>query len=167
MSKKRKELTTLPPPAKRRKESHHDKSEFRIVNASLVLAVPPIFAANPIAGVQEMLDSMVMRSAFHYKYDLLSSHPFLFLRYSHSLQGVVVSHSNIGFLENVARIQRDCPFLVCRIKFDATIWSPRIGDTLCKGFILYQLAFCSTWCSSWKGQSVFTRSYIIASSQDI
>ena len=67
MSKKRKELTELPPPpphAKRRKESHHDKSEFRIVNASLVLSVPPVFAANPLAGVQEMLDSMVMRCAF-------------------------------------------------------------------------------------------------------
>jgi DNA-directed RNA polymerase I subunit RPA43 len=35
--------------------------EFQVVNASLVLSVPPIFAANPRAGVEELLDSMIMR----------------------------------------------------------------------------------------------------------
>lgn len=64
-SKKRKESAALTTPAKkRRKESHDTKSEFRVVNASLVLSVPPVFAANPLVGVQEMLDSMVMRCAF-------------------------------------------------------------------------------------------------------
>jgi len=111
MTKKRKEATEHLSPSKKRKEPHHVKSEFRLVNSSLLLSVPPVFSANPLVGVQEMLDSMVMR-------------------YHHSLQGVVLSHSNITFVENVARIQRDCPFLVCNIKFDAIIWSPRIGDTL-------------------------------------
>jgi DNA-directed RNA polymerase I subunit RPA43 len=35
--------------------------EFQVVRASLVLSVPPIFAANPRAGVEELLDSMIMR----------------------------------------------------------------------------------------------------------
>lgn len=36
-------------------------SEFRVVNASLVLSVPPVFASDLRTGVEEMLDSMVMR----------------------------------------------------------------------------------------------------------
>lgn len=55
---------------KRRPKSPKDKgksrtsdlpSEFRIVNASLVLSVPPVFASDLRAGAEEMLDSMVMR----------------------------------------------------------------------------------------------------------
>jgi DNA-directed RNA polymerase I subunit RPA43 len=42
-------------------------------------------------------------------------------------------------VQNVARIQYDCPFLVCSIKFDATLWSPRIGETLCKEFTFSQI----------------------------
>ena len=37
------------------------EAEFQVVQASLVVSVPPIFANNPHAGVQEMLDSMIMR----------------------------------------------------------------------------------------------------------
>ncbi len=64
-SGKRKKSVSNPPPPKRLKESSEDRSDFRVVNASLVLSVPPVFAANPRAGVQEMLDSMVMRYAFY------------------------------------------------------------------------------------------------------
>lgn len=39
------------------------EAEFQTVTASLVVSVPPIFASNPHAGVQEMLDSMIMRLA--------------------------------------------------------------------------------------------------------
>jgi DNA-directed RNA polymerase I subunit RPA43 len=60
-SRKRKEPTTSLSAAKRRKGFHDVKSEFCVVNASLVLSVPPVFAANPLVGIQEMLDSMVMR----------------------------------------------------------------------------------------------------------
>ncbi|KAF8906583.1 hypothetical protein CPB84DRAFT_1770153 [Gymnopilus junonius] len=86
-------------------------AHFQIVNASLVLSVPPVFAANPRAGVEEMLDSMIMR-------------------YIPSLQGVVLSHENITFLDKAASIQCDCPFLVCTVAFDATVWSPRVGLNL-------------------------------------
>jgi len=64
-SRKRKKSVSNPSPPKRLKESSEDDSDFRVVNASLVLSVPPVFAANPRAGVQEMLDSMVMKYAFY------------------------------------------------------------------------------------------------------
>jgi DNA-directed RNA polymerase I subunit RPA43 len=35
--------------------------EFEVISASLVVSIAPVFAANPRAGVEEMLDSMVMR----------------------------------------------------------------------------------------------------------
>lgn len=36
-------------------------TEFRVVQASLVVSVPPVFSSSPRKGVEEMLDSMVMR----------------------------------------------------------------------------------------------------------
>ena len=38
-------------------------SEFRSVRASVVLAVPPIFANRLRDGVEEMLDTMIMKYA--------------------------------------------------------------------------------------------------------
>ncbi|CAA7263196.1 unnamed protein product [Cyclocybe aegerita] len=52
------------------------------------------------------------------------------MRYNPSLQGVALSHSNITFVNPVATIQRDCPFLICKVAFDATVWSPRVGFKL-------------------------------------
>ncbi|KAF8210149.1 hypothetical protein K438DRAFT_1570074 [Mycena galopus ATCC 62051] len=83
------------------------ESEFQTVTASLVVSVPPIFASNPYGGVQEMLDSMIMR-------------------YIPALRGVVLAHSNLSFLKQTAAITADCPFLVCNIQFDATVWSPHV-----------------------------------------
>lgn len=68
--------STTPPPEdallsqKHKPKSPKDKgksrasdhpSEFRVINASIVLSVPPVFASDLRAGVEEMLDSMVMR----------------------------------------------------------------------------------------------------------
>ncbi|KAF7361980.1 DNA-directed RNA polymerase I subunit rpa43 [Mycena venus] len=83
------------------------EAEFQTVTASLVVSVPPIFASNPHAGVHEMLDSMIMR-------------------YIPALRGVVLAHSNLSFLKQTATITADCPFLVCNIQFDATVWSPHV-----------------------------------------
>lgn len=52
------------------------------------------------------------------------------LRYIPALRGVVLSHSNLRFLSKTGAVQGDCPFLVCPIEFDATIWSPRVGMKL-------------------------------------
>ncbi|KAJ7462202.1 hypothetical protein B0H11DRAFT_2054598 [Mycena galericulata] len=83
------------------------EAEFQVVQASLVVSVPPIFASSPQTGVQEMLDSMIMR-------------------YIPALRGVVLAHSNLSFLKPTAAITADCPFLVCHIQFDATVWCPRV-----------------------------------------
>ncbi|KAF8161045.1 hypothetical protein B0H34DRAFT_699182 [Crassisporium funariophilum] len=112
-TKKRKEIQAEQIPQKKPKRSHNGNiSDFQVVKASLVISVPPIFAANPRAGIEEMLDSMIMR-------------------YIPSLRGVVLSHSNLSFVNRTADIQGDCPFLVCSVAFDATVWSPRVGFKLC------------------------------------
>ncbi|KAF7298268.1 BTB domain-containing protein [Mycena chlorophos] len=77
----------------------------------MVLSVPPVFASNPRDGAHEMLDSMLMR-------------------YIPALRGVVLAHSNLTFLKPTASITADCPFLVCHVQFDATVWSPHVGMKL-------------------------------------
>jgi DNA-directed RNA polymerase I subunit RPA43 len=104
------------------------EAEFQTVKASLVVSVPPIFASNPHAGVQEMLDSMIMRLArvVYIPVGQLS----IWFRYIPALRGVVLAHSNLSFLKKTASITADCPFLVCNIQFDATVWSPHVGMKL-------------------------------------
>ncbi|KAG6816968.1 hypothetical protein H0H87_001283 [Tephrocybe sp. NHM501043] len=124
-TKKRKQTTTvvdIEKPTKKSKKEKRDKkdkkdkgktrdTEFHVVKTSLVVSIAPTFASNPRTGVEEMLDSMVMR-------------------YIPALRGVVLSHSNLRFLSKTATIQADCPYLICSIEFDATIWSPQVGMSL-------------------------------------
>ncbi|KAI0256030.1 hypothetical protein BJV78DRAFT_1168721 [Lactifluus subvellereus] len=85
--------------------------EFRSVKASIVLAVPPVFANRLRDGVEEMLDTMIMR-------------------YEPTLNGVVLAHSDVHFLDRVARLQTDSPFAICHVGFEALIWSPLRGMKL-------------------------------------
>ncbi|KAL0956011.1 hypothetical protein HGRIS_002186 [Hohenbuehelia grisea] len=102
-----------PDASKKGKGKSRDVSsnEFRVVKATLTLSVAPVFANKPRSGVEEMLDSMIMR-------------------YIPALQGVVLSHSNLVFADTTASIKGDCPFLICKVSFDATVWSPQVGMTL-------------------------------------
>jgi hypothetical protein len=50
-------------PKHKGKGKENTDSEFRSVRASVVLAVPPIFANRLQDGVEEMLDTMTMRYA--------------------------------------------------------------------------------------------------------
>lgn len=60
---------------------------------------------------------------------------------------MVLSHSNLTFLDDKAALKADCPFLVCRVSFDATVWSPRIGMKL--GTIhIHALSICSQYPST-------------------
>ncbi|KAI9442295.1 hypothetical protein H4582DRAFT_1271278 [Lactarius indigo] len=86
-------------------------SEFRSVKASVVLAVPPVFANRLRDGVEEMLDTMTMR-------------------YEPTLNGVVLTHSDVHFLDSVAQLQGDSPFAICRVGFEALVWSPQRGMSL-------------------------------------
>ncbi|KAH9858410.1 hypothetical protein C2E23DRAFT_745246 [Lenzites betulinus] len=84
---------------------------FRVVRATLTVPVPPVFAADLRGGVAELLDSMLMR-------------------YIPALQGVVLAHDRLEFLEKTATIKADCPFTICKVAFDATVWSPQVGMKL-------------------------------------
>ncbi|KAF8843006.1 hypothetical protein BDN67DRAFT_1031039 [Paxillus ammoniavirescens] len=97
--------------AKGKSRVSNSSGEFRVTNASLVLSIPPVFASDLRAGVEEMLDSMVMR-------------------YIPTLQGVLLAHSNLQFLHQTASIRGDCPFAVCNVGFDATVWSPCVSMKL-------------------------------------
>lgn len=35
--------------------------EFKVINASVMVSIPPRFATDPMSGVREMLDSLIMR----------------------------------------------------------------------------------------------------------
>ena len=52
-------------------------------------------------------------------------------RYIPALQGVVLAHDRLEFLDRVATVKADCPFANCRVAFDATVWSPQVGMKLC------------------------------------
>ncbi|KIY74280.1 hypothetical protein CYLTODRAFT_385060 [Cylindrobasidium torrendii FP15055 ss-10] len=86
-------------------------TEFRVIRSEVTLSVSPVFANDIAKGCNELLDSMVMR-------------------YIPALQGVVLAHSKLSFLNQKAPILADCPFIICRVAFDATVWSPRIGMRL-------------------------------------
>ncbi|KAL0068710.1 hypothetical protein AAF712_004039 [Marasmius tenuissimus] len=113
------------------KKGKGKETEFQVVKASLAVSVPPIFSIDPKSGVAEMLDSMLMRHVLfssHCVAVLLYSTPIS--RYIPAFEGVVLSHSNLEFLEQTASIKGDCPFLICKISFDATVWRPRMGMKL-------------------------------------
>jgi DNA-directed RNA polymerase I subunit RPA43 len=103
--------------------------EFKVINASLVVSIPPVFASNPRAGVEEMLDSMAMRCVCSARLGT-SSRSSTYFRYIPAFQGVVLAHSNLQFLDPTATIKADCPFAVCKVVFDATVWSPQVGIKL-------------------------------------
>ncbi|KAG8956348.1 hypothetical protein FRC04_004429 [Tulasnella sp. 424] len=103
---------------KGKRKMEDDASAFVVVSASTRLSIPPVFATQPLAGVEEMLDSMVMKHV-------------------PSLKGVVLSHSNIRFLNDAAQILNECPFSICDVGFDALVWSPKVGMRLTGQVILF------------------------------
>ncbi|KAL5485320.1 hypothetical protein ACEPAI_7962 [Sanghuangporus weigelae] len=84
---------------------------FQVVSASVVVSIPPRFSLDPLSGVYEMLDSLVMK-------------------YVPALEGVMLCHSNAQFISDKALLKNECPFSVCTVCFDATVWSPQIGMKL-------------------------------------
>ena len=155
-SKKRKHAETVDssPKIKKKKRikscvSSGGPSEFGVINATTVLSIPPVFSGDLRVGVEEMLDSMIMR------YVAYSSHcerqgPYRASSYIPSLQGVLLAHSNIRFLSNSAMIRGDCPFTICRVGFEATVWCPRVSMKLGKqtrSTYIYILIYADDSCS--------------------
>lgn len=60
-SKRDKKDTTQKRDKKGKSRASETEGEFRVIKTSLMVSIPPIFANNPMAGVEEMLDSLVMR----------------------------------------------------------------------------------------------------------
>ncbi|KZW00259.1 hypothetical protein EXIGLDRAFT_711428 [Exidia glandulosa HHB12029] len=116
-----------PAPTKRKKDKSKGKeraaaagpSEFRYVQGETVISIPPSHAGNPVACANEMLDSMMMR-------------------YIPALEGVMLAHSDLRFLQEKASLVGACPFAVCTIGFRALVWGPTIGMKL-KG----KISLCS------------------------
>jgi len=122
-----------PPPvdvdsSPKRARKGKDNEEFCSVKASIVLSVPPVFANRLRYGVEEMLDTMIMRCAYTPHFPFFSL--FSFRRYESTLNGVVLAHSDVHFLDRVARLQADSPFAICHVGFDALIWKPCRGMKL-------------------------------------
>ncbi|KAL7417743.1 hypothetical protein BDY24DRAFT_438059 [Mrakia frigida] len=90
-------------------------SPFTHITTTMRVSVPPYFSGSQggglRGGVEELLDSMVMR-------------------YIPTLSGVLLSHSNHTFPSDSANILNDCPFAITDVSFDAIIWAPQVGQTL-------------------------------------
>ncbi|KZO98917.1 hypothetical protein CALVIDRAFT_525875 [Calocera viscosa TUFC12733] len=84
---------------------------FTRLRATMTVSIPPMFVNNPRRGVEEMLDSLVMK-------------------YSPTLEGVLLAHSQLSFLSPTALLIADSPFSTARISYTALVWQPRIGMRL-------------------------------------
>ncbi|KAJ3713302.1 hypothetical protein C8R42DRAFT_646970 [Lentinula raphanica] len=109
--RKQRECPSSSPKKKQKLNVKRKETGFQVIHSSFVLSLSPVFASNPRSGVEELLDSMIMR-------------------YIPALDAVVLSHSNITFNQDTAAIQADSPFLICNISFDATVWRPLVGMKL-------------------------------------
>ena len=115
---------------KGKEKAREEEGEFRVFQATLALSIPPVFANNLQGGAEEMLDSMVMRCAMRSLIPSFALRRRGFFRYIPALQGVVLSHSHLQFLESAATIKADCPFSNVIVGFEAAVWSPQIGMKL-------------------------------------
>jgi hypothetical protein len=72
-------------------------------------------------GVEEMLDRLW--GARTHLLDFFSHSR----RYEPTLNGVVLAHSDVHFLDRVARLQANGPFAICHVGFDALNRKPTRG----------------------------------------
>ncbi|GMK56715.1 hypothetical protein CspeluHIS016_0305550 [Cutaneotrichosporon spelunceum] len=75
------------------------------------LSVPPKYAADWLAGVNEKLDGMLMR-------------------YVGQMGGVLLAHWGHEMLDDTVKIVNECPFGVCEVSFQSIIWAPKVGQVL-------------------------------------
>lgn len=51
----------------------------------------------------------------------------------------MLAHSDVRFLDDVAQLQGDNPFAICHVGFEALVWSPQRGMSLCVCCIFFLL----------------------------
>ncbi|TIA78686.1 hypothetical protein E3P92_03681 [Wallemia ichthyophaga] len=98
-------------PVKTNDSPNAPSSAYKIVETSLRLSIPPIFANDPKSGALEMLDSLVMR-------------------YVPALRAVLLTHINTQFKQSAGLIIDESPFSVTDVQFTALVWSPTIGQRM-------------------------------------
>ncbi|OZJ06621.1 hypothetical protein BZG36_00379 [Bifiguratus adelaidae] len=117
MDKKRKAPDTK---HKRKKAKHDDrmvvrksvdKTPFKTVTCQMYIHVPPIYVGKTIDGVNDQLNGFLMK-------------------YSSTLDGIVLSHSNLVIPQPKARIINDSPFAHFWITVDFLVWKPKRGSRL-------------------------------------
>ena len=144
-SKKRKHVKTDPDaavdgpaPKKPKRDSKRSKaksivpaSEFRTVDSETVVSIPPAYAFDAETCVREMLDSMLMRCVHpSSRSEEFDTQLVDLRRYIPSLEGVLLAHSNVKFVQDNAVIIGACPFAVVTVAFRALVWGPSIGMKL-------------------------------------
>lgn len=100
-------------------------------NVELYLSIPPSHSREPLAAVQEHMDSLI-----------LSKLP--------QVKGIVLAYENVNFLEKAAKIMYDSPFSFVWVSVDVLLFSPEKDDRLgmylrlvIKGLtIQFSLPFC-------------------------
>ncbi|KAG9103040.1 hypothetical protein FRC06_000367 [Ceratobasidium sp. 370] len=90
-------------------------TEFKLVRARTNVSVPPRFARDTRRGVEEILDNLVMRVTRTSD------------SYVPSLRGVLLSHRNLTFAQEVAIIYAEGPFPTTTVEFGAGVWAPEVG----------------------------------------
>jgi DNA-directed RNA polymerase I subunit RPA43 len=132
--KKHKSKTGQEEQKKDKGKSRAADGEFTNVNSTLVVSIAPVFANDPRVGVEEMLDSMVMRcvDTINTSHSEIQDHSLY--RYIPAFRGVVLAYSNMFFLDNNGLVKGDCPYINCSVGFDATVWSPQVGMKLGKSY---------------------------------
>lgn len=93
---------------------HHSTSKTTSptvsAECSLYIPIPPIYALDPMSGICDNINSLVMQ-------------------YVPQLDGVLLAYDSIS-PSSTARIINDSPFAHVWVTFQATIWRPSIGQIL-------------------------------------
>lgn len=87
------------------------ESAFKTIFPNITLCIPPVLMHDPHKAANEQLDSLLMR-------------------YVPQMGGVLMSHSELKFLEKLGKIDGDGAFANVFINVSGLVWAPKIGMRL-------------------------------------
>lgn len=64
-------------------------------------------------------------------------------RYIPQLQGVLLAHWDITFMDETVQLINECPFGVAEVEFDSLVWAPKLGQRLCEYTIVFTISFAA------------------------
>ncbi|KAI9145610.1 hypothetical protein BKA69DRAFT_1048619 [Paraphysoderma sedebokerense] len=86
-------------------------SHFKQLQVQMYMHLPPAFVGRAIQGVEQNLNALLCR-------------------YNEKVNGVVLSYSNLKFMEKEARIMYDSPFMHFNISCTLLVFSPLVGSRI-------------------------------------